>query len=92
MIAVISDAISLDVSCRVREAGSDQRLAPCYFSKSSDSIRLTFVAVILQIQDRFLVEIDPDEIPNLRCVEDLVTNVTNQLKSAASEVVTDLLP
>ncbi len=44
---------------------------------------LDLVAVILQIQDRFQVEIDPDEIPNLRCVEDLVTSVTNQLRAAA---------
>ena len=44
---------------------------------------LDLVAVILQIQDRFQVEIDPDEIPNLRCVEDLVTSVTNHLRAAA---------
>ena len=44
---------------------------------------LDLVAVILQIQDRFQVEIDPDEIPNLRCVEDLVTSVTNHLHAAA---------
>ena len=44
---------------------------------------LDLVAVILQIQDRFQVEIDADEIPNLRCVEDLVTSVTNHLRAAA---------
>ena len=44
---------------------------------------LDLVAVILQIQDRFQVEIDPDEIPNLRCVGDLVASVDNQLKAAA---------
>ena len=44
---------------------------------------LDLVAVILQIQDRFQVEIDPDEIPNLRSVEDLVTSVTNHLHAAA---------
>ena len=44
---------------------------------------LDLVAVILQIQDRFQVEIDPDEIPNLRCVEDLVASVTNHLRAAA---------
>ncbi len=44
---------------------------------------LDLVAVILQIQDRFQVEIDPDEIPKLLCVEDLVTNVTNHLRAAA---------
>jgi acyl carrier protein len=44
---------------------------------------LDLVAVILQIQDRFQVEIDPDEITNLRSVEDLVTSVTNHLRAAA---------
>jgi acyl carrier protein len=44
---------------------------------------LDLVAVILDIQDRFQVEIDPDEIPNLRCVDDLLTSVTNQLQAAA---------
>ena len=44
---------------------------------------LDLVAVILQIQDPFQVEIDPDEIPNLRCVGDLVTSVTNHLQAAA---------
>ena len=44
---------------------------------------LDLVAVILQIQDRFQVEIDPDEIPSLRSVEDLVTSVTNHLHAAA---------
>jgi len=44
---------------------------------------LDLVAVILQVQDRFQVEIDPDEIPNLQCVGDLVTSVTNHLRAAA---------
>jgi acyl carrier protein len=44
---------------------------------------LDLVAVILEVQDRFQVEIDPDEIPNLRCVDDLITSVTNQLEAAA---------
>jgi acyl carrier protein len=44
---------------------------------------LDLVAVILQIQDRCQVEIDPDEIPNLRRVEDLVTSVTSQISAAA---------
>jgi acyl carrier protein len=44
---------------------------------------LDLVAVILQIQDRFQVEIDPDEIPSLRCVGDLIASIDNQLKEAA---------
>jgi acyl carrier protein len=44
---------------------------------------LDLVAVILEVQDRFHVEIDPDEIPNLRSVEDLLIAVTHQLQTAA---------
>ena len=44
---------------------------------------LDLVAVILQIQDRFQVELDPDEIPNLRSVDDIVASVTNHLSAAA---------
>lgn len=44
---------------------------------------LDLVAVILQVQDQFQVEIDPDDISNLRCVGDLVTCVRNQLRAAA---------
>jgi acyl carrier protein len=44
---------------------------------------LDLVAVILQIQDRFQVELDPDEIPNLRSVDDIVTSVINHLRAAA---------
>jgi acyl carrier protein len=45
---------------------------------------LDLVAVILEIQDRFQVEIDPDEIPSFRCVADLVASVTNHLRAAAA--------
>jgi len=48
---------------------------------SLDSLDL--VAVILQLQDRFQVEIDPDEITTLRRVEDLVASLTKQLRAAA---------
>ena len=44
---------------------------------------LDLVSVILEIQDRFQVEIDPDEIPNLRSVGDLIACIDNQLKAAA---------
>ena len=44
---------------------------------------LDLVAVILDVQDRFQVEIDPDEITNLRSVDDLLTIVARHLKQAA---------
>jgi acyl carrier protein len=44
---------------------------------------LDLVAVIVHIQDHFGVEIDPDEIPNLRSVDDLVTSLKTQLQAAA---------
>jgi acyl carrier protein len=44
---------------------------------------LDLVAVILEIQDVFQVEIDPDEIPSLRTVDDLLISVTNHLQAAA---------
>lgn len=44
---------------------------------------LDLVAVILEIQDRFKVEIDPDEIPNLRSVADLLSTVSDHLRAAA---------
>jgi len=48
---------------------------------SLDSLDL--VAVILQLQDRFQVEIDPDEITTLRRVDDLAASLTKQLHAAA---------
>ena len=80
VIAAVSEAIR---SC-LRPARGKHRshLAHC-FLKSLALDSLDLVAVILQIQDRFQVEIDPDEIPNLRCVGDLIASVDNQLKAAA---------
>jgi acyl carrier protein len=44
---------------------------------------LDLVAVILDLQDQFQVEIDPDEIPQLRTVADLANSLANQLRQAA---------
>jgi len=44
---------------------------------------LDLVAVILNLQDHFEVEIDPDEIPNMRKVADLAATFANQLRLAA---------
>ena len=79
LIAAVADAIR-SVSCRARQTpiNSGSLLLE---ELGLDSLDL--VAVILQLQDRFQVEIDADEIPNLQCVEDLVTSVTNHLRAAA---------
>ncbi len=48
---------------------------------SLDSLDL--VAVILRLQDEFGVEIDPDEIPTLRTVGDLVASLDKHVRAAA---------
>jgi acyl carrier protein len=44
---------------------------------------LDLVAVILKLQDEFLVEIDPDEIPELQTVADLASSLAKLLRHAA---------
>jgi acyl carrier protein len=44
---------------------------------------LDLVAVILQLQDQYQVEIDPDEIPRLRRVDDVAVSLTKHLRQAA---------
>lgn len=44
---------------------------------------LDLVAVVVQIQDQFGVEIDPDELPVLQTVADLAANLHRQARSAA---------
>jgi acyl carrier protein len=44
---------------------------------------LDLVAVILQVQDHFQVELDPDEIPEMRHVGDIVAGLAKQLRLAA---------
>jgi acyl carrier protein len=44
---------------------------------------LDLVAVIVKLQDMFQVEIDPDEITAMRCVEDLAAGLTKRLRFAA---------
>jgi acyl carrier protein len=48
---------------------------------SLDSLDL--VAVILQLQDHFQVELDPDEITTVRFVDDLAASLTKQVRAAA---------
>jgi acyl carrier protein len=44
---------------------------------------LDLVAVVIQLQDQFHVEIDPDEIPSIRTVGDLAASLDRQVRSAA---------
>jgi acyl carrier protein len=79
LIAVVTEAIR-SVSPRARQVP----ITPGSLLLEELALdSLDLVAVILQIQDRFQVEIDPDEIPDLRCVDDLVASVTNHLRAAA---------
>ncbi len=79
ILTAIAGAIR-NVSARARDAAitSNSLLLE---ELALDSLDL--VAVILQLQDDFQVEIDPDEIPNLRVVGDLAASLANQLRQAA---------
>jgi acyl carrier protein len=44
---------------------------------------LDLVAVVIQLQDRFAVEIDPDEIATLHTVGDLAASLHRHARSAA---------
>ena len=44
---------------------------------------LDLVAVVLQLQDQFAVEIDPDEISSIQTVGDLAASLHRHVRSAA---------
>jgi acyl carrier protein len=44
---------------------------------------LDLVAVVIQLQDQFEVEIDPDEIATIRTVGELAASLQRQVRSAA---------
>ena len=44
---------------------------------------LDLVAVVIQLQDQFTVEIDPDEIPSIHTVGDLAASLHRHVRSAA---------
>jgi acyl carrier protein len=44
---------------------------------------LDLVAVVIELQDRFEVEIDPDEINSIRTVGELAASLHRQVRSAA---------
>jgi acyl carrier protein len=79
VITVVADTIR-SVSPKAREVRitSNSRLLE---ELALDSLDL--VAVIVRLQDHYEVEIDPDEISAVTRVGDLVTLVTEVLRSAA---------
>lgn len=68
------------VSARARGAAitADSRLLE---DLALDSLDL--VAVVLQLQDQFAVEIDPDEISSIQTVGDLAASLHRHVRSAA---------
>jgi acyl carrier protein len=79
VLALVAEAIRrVSSSARDRTIALESRL---FEDLALDSLDL--VAVILHLQDHFGVEIDPDEIPSMRLVQDLVASLTNRLRSAA---------
>ncbi len=79
VIAVIADIIR-SVSAKAREVSitANARLLE---DLALDSLDL--VAVVLRLQDHYEVEIDPDELPAVTRVGDLVSLVTQKIRSAA---------
>ncbi len=79
VLTVITDSIRT-VSARAREA----KITPNSLLMEDLALdSLDLVAVVLRLQDHFQVEIDPDEIPNLKRVADLVACLADQLAKAA---------
>jgi acyl carrier protein len=79
MMDVIAETIrSISAKARATTIAADSLLLE---DLALDSLDL--VAVILQLQDHFQVEIDPDEITSLRSVNDLAASVTEHLRAAA---------
>jgi acyl carrier protein len=79
VLTAIAEAIR-SVSARARDAAITPN-SLLLEDLALDSLDL--VAVILQLQDDFQVEIDPDEIPDMRVVGDLAASLANQLRQAA---------
>jgi acyl carrier protein len=79
MMDVIAETIrSISARARSTTIAADSLLLD---DLALDSLDL--VAVILELQDHFQVEIDPDEITSLRSVSDLAASLTEHLRTAA---------
>jgi acyl carrier protein len=82
-----ADDITIAIAEAIRSASAKARGATI----AADSLlledlaldSLDLVAVVIQLQDQFHVEIDPDEIPSIRTVGDLAASLDRQVRSAA---------
>jgi hypothetical protein len=52
-------------------------------SAQARAVTITPESLLLRLQDHFQVEVDPDDIPSLRTVGDLVASLDRQLRWAA---------
>lgn len=77
-----------EISSLVRQAGRiPNQLIVTAESRMVEDLNidsLDLVNVVLKIQDHFDVAIDDEDMPNLRCVSDLVTYVAARRGSAAA--------
>jgi acyl carrier protein len=79
ILTAIAESIrSVSPKAKGAVIGPDSRLLE---ELALDSLDL--VAVILQLQDQFHVEIDPDDIPELHTVADLAATLADHLCQAA---------
>jgi acyl carrier protein len=78
MTIIIATIRAISAQARAVPITPDSRLLD---DLALDSLDL--VAVILRLQDHFQVEVDPDEIPGLKSVADLVASLDRQLRVAA---------
>src|SRR5262245_51937826 len=79
LMAVVTEAIRR-VSAKARET-SITSSSLLLEDLALDSLDL--VAVVLRVQDHFQVEIDADDISNLRSVHDLTSSLASYLRAAA---------
>jgi acyl carrier protein len=79
VMSVITEAVR-GVSAKARDVEISPELS-LLEDLALDSLDL--VAVVLHLQDHFQIEIDPDEIPNLHHVSDLVATLDKHRRTAA---------
>jgi acyl carrier protein len=78
-MTVIAEAVrSVSAKARDIEISSQTSLVE---DLALDSLDL--VAVVLRLQDHFQIEIDPDELPAMRYVGDLMASLDKQVPTAA---------
>jgi acyl carrier protein len=79
VMSILTDAVR-SISAKARDVDISPE-ASLIDDLALDSLDL--VAVVLRLQDHFQIEIDPDELPLLRSVGDLVASLDKHLRTAA---------